>query len=134
MTRHRVPGLHHVTAIAGDPQRNYDFYTDTLGLRLVKRTVNFDDTSVYHLYYGNETGTPGTSFTVFPYDGRPGSIGSGQTAATAFAVPDGSLRYWQERFDERGVDHDDPTERFGAAVLPVRDPDGLPLELVVDEG
>jgi len=133
MSRHRTPGLHHVTAIAGDPQRNHDFYTDTLGLRLLKRTVNFDDTSVYHLYYGNGVGTPGTSITFFPYDGADGTVGAGQTAATAFAVPPGSVDDWRERFEDGGVDHDAPTERFGRTVLPFRDPDGLPLELVVDE-
>jgi len=133
MTRHSVPGLHHVTAIAGDPQRNHDFYTETLGLRLLKRTVNFDDTSVYHLYYGNEVGTPGTSLTFFPYDSGSGRVGAGQVAATTLAVPAGAVDYWRDRFEEYGVDHDAPTERFGRTVLSFRDPDGLPLELVVDE-
>lgn len=124
-------GLHHVTAIAGDPAENVRFYTDVLGLRLVKRTVNFDDPSTYHLYYGDEVGSPGTILTFFPFvDGRSGRVGRGQTSATAFAVPEGSLAYWRERLAERGVDVDDPVDRFGERVLPFRDGDGQPLELV----
>lgn len=127
-------GIHHVTAVAGDPGDNLVFYTDVLGLRLVKRTVNFDDPGTYHLYYGNEAGTPGTIVTFFPFgSGRRGTPGRGQPTATAFAVPDGALDYWTERLDDRGVDRDDPRERFGERVLPVRDPDGQPLELVESE-
>lgn len=124
-------GLHHVTAVAGDPQANLDFYTGTLGLRFVKRTVNFDDTTTYHLYYGDETGSPGTAFTFFPFAGaRPGRPGRGQAVATAFAVPDGSLDYWSERLAASPATVGDRLTRFGAGVLPFEDPDGQPLELV----
>jgi len=127
-------GLHHVTAVAGDPRENVRFYREELGLRLVKRTVNFDDPTTYHLYYGDEVGTPGTILTFFPFEnGRSGTPGRGQTTATAFVVPEGSLGFWTERFEERGVDHGDPEERFGARVLPFQDGDGQPLELVEGE-
>jgi glyoxalase family protein len=126
-------GIHHVTAIAGDPQRNLDFYGGTLGLRLVKRTVNFDDPQTYHFYFGDETGTPGSIMTFFPWPGaRRGRVGAGQVAATSFAVPEGSLGWWIQRFVARGVEHDAPAKRFGRSVLGFRDPDGLPLELVAD--
>lgn len=124
-------GLHHVTAVAGDPEENLRFYTDTLGLRLVKRTVNFDDTTTYHLYYGNTTGEPGTAITVFPFQGaRPGRPGRGQAVATAFAVPPGSLDYWVDRLADSEATVENRTTRFGATVLSLADPDGQPLELV----
>ena len=124
-------GLHHITAVAGDPQENLRFYTETLGLRLVKRTVNFDDTTTYHLYYGNRTGEPGTAMTFFPFEGaRPGRPGRGQAVATAFAVPPGSLDDWADRLATSAATVEDRTERFGAGVLPFSDPDGQPLELV----
>ena len=127
-------GIHHVTAVAGDPGENVQFYREELGLRLVKRTVNFDDPTTYHLYYGDEAGTPGTILTFFPFEnGRPGTPGRGQTTATAFVVPEGSLDYWTERFDERDVKYGELTERFGASVLPFEDGDGQPLELVEGE-
>jgi len=126
-----IPGVHHVTAIGTDPQRNAEFYTDTLGLRLVKRSVNQDDVSVYHLFYGDDSGSPGTSMTVFPYTGaRQGEVGTGQVSTTQLVVPEASLDYWADRLDAAGVDADEPRERFGDRVLPFRDPDGLPLELV----
>ena len=124
-------GIHHVTAVAGDPAENARFYREELGLRLVKRTVNFDDPSTYHLYYGDEVGTPGTILTFFPFGGgRSGTPGRGQATATAFVVPEGSLDYWVERFEERGVSHGTPTERLGERVLVFADADGQPLELV----
>lgn len=127
-------GVHHVTAVAGDPRRNVDFYTETLGLRLVKRTVNFDDPGTYHLYYGDRTGTPGTILTFFPFEnGTQGTPGRGQQTATAFVVPDNSFDYWTERFDAHDVAYDEPEVRFGARVLAFRDPDGQPLELVTGE-
>ena len=130
----RTVGLHHVTAIASDPGDNVAFYADVLGLRLVKRTVNFDDVETYHLYYGDETGTPGTAMTFFPFErGSPGSVGRGQTSATAFVIPEGSVDYWTERLESEGVDAGDPVDRFGETVVPLRDPDGQPLELVVGE-
>ena len=126
-----TPGLHHVTAIASDPQRNYEFYTETLGLRLVKQSVNQDDVSVYHLFYADHEGTPGTSMTFFPYtDARPGQVGAGQASGVSFLVPDGSIDYWRERLADAGVDPEEPRARFGDTVLPFTDPDGLPLELV----
>ena len=124
-------GIHHVTAIAGDPQQNVNFYSGTLGLRLVKRTVNFDDPLTYHLYYGTETGAPGTILTFFAWpDAFAGRSGTGQVNATALAVPPGALPWWQERFRQQGVSQDLPLRRFEEDVLPFRDPDGLPLELV----
>jgi len=129
-----TPGIHHVTCIAGDPQRNLDFWVETLGLRLVKRSINQDDPGTYHFFYADTQGTPGTSMTFFPWEGMSqGKVGSGQVSRTAFRVPEGSLDYWEERFDEYGVDYDDRVERFGETVLPFSDPDGLPVELVAVE-
>ncbi len=126
-----TPGIHHVTCIAGDPQRNVDFWVETLGLRLVKRSINQDDPGTYHFFFADAEGTPGTSMTFFPWEGmRQGKVGSGQVARTAFRVPEGSLDYWEERFDEYGVEYEDRVERFGETVLPFSDPDGLPVELV----
>ena len=127
----RLNGLHHVTAIAGDPRRNVDFYTRILGLRLIKRTVNFDDPSTYHLYYGDSVGTPGSVLTFFPWAGvRRGRPGNGQAYATAFSVPAGSLPFWTARLLAHGVTPAAPTTRFGDEVLAFTDPDGLVLELV----
>ncbi|MFD1633953.1 ring-cleaving dioxygenase [Haloplanus ruber] len=126
-----IPGIHHVTAVGSDPARNAQFYTDTLGLRLVKQSVNQDDTSVYHLFYGDHGGSPGTSMTVFPYpNAHPGRVGNGQASAVAFLIPGDAVDYWVDRLDAEGVDADEPRERFGDVVIPFRDPDGLPLELV----
>ena len=126
-----TPGIHHVTCIAGDPQRNIDFWVETLGLRLVKRSINQDDPGTYHFFFADAEGTPGTSMTFFPWeDLSRGKVGSGQVSRTAFRVPEGSLEYWESRFDEYGVDYDDRVERFGEWVLPFTDPDGLPVELV----
>ena len=126
-----TPGLHHVSAIASDPQANVEFYTDLLGLRFVKRTVNFDDKFAYHLYYGDDRATPGTLLTFFPYPrGDDGRIGRPQPRSVAFSVPEGSAGYWYERLLERGVDADEPTERFGEPTVAFRDPDGLAVELV----
>jgi len=127
----QIPGVHHVTAMAGDAQTNYEFYTDVLGLRLVKRSINQDDPSTYHLFYADSEGTPGTSMTFFPFDGVPsGSVGAGQVGVTAFRVPEGSLDYWTDRLDDHDVAREEPVDRFGERVLPFEDPDGLPLELV----
>jgi len=130
-----VPGIHHLTAVASDPQRNIDFYTGALGLRLVKLTVNFDDPSSYHLYYGDRAGSPGTLLTFFPHRGLPrGRTGAGQVTATALAVPASSLDFWRRRLDEFDVGHTDAGERFGEPVLALEDPDGMPLELIGVEG
>ena len=126
-----IPGIHHVTAIGSDPGRNYEFYTETLGLRLVKRSVNQDDVSVYHLFYGDRSGSPGTSMTFFPYpDARPGRVGAGQVSTVAFLIPEGAVDFWRNRLAEADADVEEPRDRFGDTVLPFRDPDGLPLELV----
>lgn len=125
-----ILGIHHVTAIAGDPQTNVGFYSGVLGLRLVKKTVNFDDPSTFHLYYGDGVGSPGTIMTFFPWPGvRAGVLGSGQTRTTAFAVPEGSLEFWRGRLEASMV-HTDNVERFGVPGLAFADPDGLGLELL----
>jgi glyoxalase family protein len=124
-------GIHHVTAISGEPQRNVDFYVGLLGVRLVKRTVNFDDPGTYHLYYGDGAGSPGSIMTFFPWDGAPkGRIGAGQLTVTSFSFPASSLGYWTERLVESGIRFEKPEDRFGETVLRFPDPDGLRLELV----
>lgn len=124
-------GLHHVTAIAGDPQANIDFYVKGLGLRLVKKTVNFDDPATYHLYYGDEAGQPGTLMTFFPWRGiAPGRIGAGQSTSTAFSVPEGTLGWWQNHFKSLGVDSAITRASVDEERLSLRDPDGLQLDLV----
>jgi glyoxalase family protein len=128
-------GIHHVTAIAGPARRNLDFYTRTLGLRMVKKTVNFDDPDTYHFYYGDETGQPGTILTFFPWEHvAPGRLGVGETQETAFRVPEGSIGYWTHRFLERGVAHEAIEKRFGETVLSFKDPDGMRLALVALPG
>jgi glyoxalase family protein len=127
----RETGIHHVTAIAGEARRNFEFYTRTLGLRFVKKTVNFDDPGTYHFYYGNESGDPGTILTFFPWQHvAPGRAGVGQTQETAFRVPETAIGYWTHRFIEKGVLHEAPVKRFGRTVLTFRDPDGMGLALV----
>src|SRR5690242_15888143 len=129
-----IAGLHHVTAIATDPQRNLDFYAGLLGLRLVKRTVNFDDPGTYHFYYGDARGTPGTALTFFPWpDARRGARGGGEIAATAFVIPAGSVGYWYERLKQNRVPVERAPERFGQEVIRFADPDGMPLELIAAE-
>jgi catechol 2,3-dioxygenase-like lactoylglutathione lyase family enzyme len=124
-------GIHHVTAIAGKPTQNLGFYTRTLGMRFVKKTVNFDDPTTYHLYYGNEAGQPGTILTFFPWEhAAPGRAGIGMAQETSFRVPMKSLGYWVNRFVEKGVPHKAPEKRFGEPVLGFSDPDGLALALV----
>jgi glyoxalase family protein len=128
----RILGIHHITAIAGEAQRNYDFYTKVLGLRLVKKTVNFDDPGTYHFYYGNEKGTPGTILTFFPWTYvKKGTTGTGMATEIGYSVPAGSLEFWANRFKENEVKHDQPLERFGEIMLPFQDPDGLKLNLIV---
>lgn len=128
----RILGLHHITAIASDAQRNYNFYTSVLGLRLVKKTVNFDDPGTYHFYYGNETGAPGTILTFFPWEGtRAGYTGTGMATEIGYAVPAGSLDFWKDRFAEKKIRQGELTERFGEILLPFQDPDGLKLNLIV---
>ena len=131
----RILGLHHVTAIASDPQRNLDFYAGVLGLRLVKRTVNFDDPQTYHLYYGDEVGTPGSIMTFFPWPGaRRGRQGVGQVAVTSFSVLPSALGFWLERLLRHGVKYAGPTKRGTGSeeevVISFSDHDGLMLEIV----
>lgn len=131
MATHTIPGIHHITAIAGDPQRTVDFYTQLLGLRLVKLTVNFDDPGTYHLYFGDGAGAPGTILTFFPWPGAPrGVVGNGQVSAIAFAVGPGSLEFWRSRLEAHQVSVQLAGSRLDEPVLPFRDPDGLPLELI----
>jgi glyoxalase family protein len=127
-----ICGIHHVTAIAGDPQANYDFYTRILGLRLVKRTVNFDDPYTYHFYFGDGSGSPGSLITFFPWgaDTQKGRRGSGQIQSFAFSVPAEALRYWQERLSVLGIRWSEAPVRFGEQVITFEDPDGFSVELV----
>ena len=126
-----ILGIHHITAIAADPQQNVDFYTGVLGLRLVKITVNFDDPASYHLYYGDGYGRPGTILTFFAWPGaRRGHQGNGQVTAASFAVPKDSLSFWRERLTQNGTTSEALPERFGQPVLSFRDADGMRLELV----
>src|SRR3982750_667058 len=127
----KIPGLHHVTAIASDPQRNLDFYVGFLGLRFVKRTVNFDDPGTYHFYFGDYRGAPGTILTFFPWSGaRRGIRGTGQVQATAFAIPSNSISYWLERLKQHHVTAEKAPTRFGEEVIRFVDPDGLLIELI----
>jgi glyoxalase family protein len=124
-------GIHHVTAIAGDPQRNLEFYTGVLGLRLVKLTVNFDDPGTYHLYFGDQTGRPGSILTFFPWPGgAKGRRGAGQIDAVGFSAPHGSLEFWMDRLRGHGLTVEGPSRRFHEDALTFFDPDGLQLELV----
>ncbi|WP_085524640.1 ring-cleaving dioxygenase [Tuberibacillus sp. Marseille-P3662] len=123
-------GIHHITAIAGDPQENIDFYAGVLGLRLVKKTVNFDDPGTYHLYFGNELGHPGTIMTFFPWAGvRQGRSGAGQVSVTSFVVPEQALPFWEKRLMAFDVSFQKVT-RFDETYLQFTDPHGLQLELV----
>jgi glyoxalase family protein len=131
----RIEGIHHVTALAGPPQQNLDFYGGVLGLRLVKTTVNFDDPGTYHFYFGDPVGSPGTILTFFPWPGASrGRIGNGQVTATSFRAAKGSLDAWQERLAASDADVAGVTERLGEHVLSFRDPDGLQLEIVEWDG
>jgi glyoxalase family protein len=133
MAAPRILGLHHVTATVAAAQPDVDFYAGALGLRLVKKTVNFDNPSVYHFYYGNERGTPGTLMTSFPYAGkgvREGVKGAGQITVTSFSVPVGSLAAWRERLDSFGVPYREGAPRFDEQALLLDDPSGLVIELI----
>jgi glyoxalase family protein len=130
-----IRGVHHVTAIAEDPNRNIAFYAEILGLKLVKLTVNFDDPSTYHFYYGDETGRPGTILTFFVWPGaQRGRRGPGQVTALTFSIPEGSMSFWVDRLRSQNAPVQGPTKRFNEEVLAVRDPDGLHLELVEAPG
>ncbi|HYB96399.1 MAG TPA: ring-cleaving dioxygenase [Vicinamibacterales bacterium] len=129
----RILGLHHVTATVDDAQADLDFCIELLGMRLVKKTVNFDNRNVYHFYYGNERGEPGTIWTTFPYKGygvRVGAKGAGQVVTTAFSVPVGSLEFWRNRLQHAGVAFNDVEAFFGEPAIAFNDPSGLRFELI----
>jgi glyoxalase family protein len=126
-----IVGLHHVTVIASDPQRNLDFYTGVLGLRFVKRTVNFDDPGTYHFYFGDDSGAPGTILTFFPWpQAARGVVGAGEVTKTAFSVPLASVEYWVERLADQGIPVECTGKRFDEEVLTFTDPDGMQIEIV----
>jgi glyoxalase family protein len=129
-----ILGIHHITAIAGSAQRNHDFYTQVLGLRMVKKTVNFDDPGTYHFYYGNETGEPGTILTFFPWEGIvEGRAGTGMATEIGYSVAKDSLEFWADRFRRSNVRQGEVTERLGEQYLPFQDPDGLKLDLIASK-
>ena len=128
-----ILGIHHITAIASNPQKNIDFYTNFVGLRLVKLTVNFDDPQTYHLYYGDDIGRPGTILTFFPWQYVPkGFRGTGQVITTSFLIPEGSIDYWIERLKRYGISFSGPINRFDGKelVITFSDPDGMELEFI----
>ncbi len=133
--KNQVSGIHHVTAICSNPQKNIDFYTKLLGLRLVKLTINFDDPTTYHLYYGDEIGHPGTILTFFPWSDAPkGYRGTGQAITTSFLIPPDSIDFWKDRLKNNDICFEGPTKRFDddneEQVIKLYDPDGLELELI----
>ena len=129
-----ITGIHHITAIAGNPQQNVDFYSGILGLRLVKKTINFDAPDVYHFYFGDELGRPGTVFTTFPFTGaRKGSKGTGELTYTAFSIGKDSLDYWIERLKKFGVSVSDVQTRFGEKLIRFEDHDSMGIELVAND-
>ena len=133
----RILGLHHVTATVDEAQPDLDFCVELLGLRLVKKTVNFDNHNVYHFYYGNELGEPGTIWTTFPYAGygvRVGAKGAGQVVTTCFSVPTGSLEFWRHRLQEKAVVSSDLETHFGEPAIGFNDPSGLKFELIANDG
>jgi len=128
----KVLGLHHITAIANNAKRNHHFYTKVLGLRMVKKTVNFDDPGTYHFYYGDEAGTPGSILTFFPWEGiGQGNTGTGMATDIGYSVPMGSLEFWANRFKQFDVKHNEVEERFGEEFISFQDPDGLNLDLII---
>ncbi len=130
-----IRGIHHITAIASDPQRTLDFYTQALGLRLVKLTVNFDDPGTYHFYFGDEAGRPGTILTFFPWnDIRRGRRGLGQVAVIAFRIPSSSTGFWQNRLQQLNITASGPFTRFNEEIITLLDPDGLQIELAAASG
>lgn len=132
--KENILGLHHITAIAGNPQKNYDFYTKVLGLRMVKKTVNFDAPDTYHFYYGNEQGTPGTILTFFSWEQiGQGFTGTGMAKEIGYSVPDGSLDFWKERFKQFNISFVEKAERFGEEFLSFIDKDGLNFSLIVSK-
>ncbi|MFD1678017.1 ring-cleaving dioxygenase [Alicyclobacillus fodiniaquatilis] len=134
--RQGILGIHHITAMSGVAQRNLDFYVGLLGLRMVKKTVNFDAPDVYHFYYGDTIGNPGTIFTFFPFgEGPRGSIGAGQATVTSFSIRRASVEFWLKRLKDHGVSVSGPEKHTNETqVIFFRDPDGIALELVAHDG
>jgi len=129
-----VNGIHHITAIAGNAKRNYNFYANVLGLRLVKKTLKLDDPETYHLYYGDKEGTPGTILTFFPWEGiTAGRRGARQATEIGYSVPENSFDFWLKRFDANNIIYNKVSEKFGEPYLTVLDPDGLKLELIASK-
>jgi glyoxalase family protein len=132
----KILSLHHVTATVDDAQADLDFCIELLGMRLVKKTVNFDNHNVYHFYYGTEVGTPGTIWTTFPYKGygvRVGAKGAGQVVTTVFSVPVGSLEFWRDRIRHAGIAWNDLEAHFGEPAIGFNDPSGLRFELIAND-
>jgi len=128
----RISGIHHITAIAGNAKQNHDFYTQVLGLRLVKKTVNFDDPGTYHFYFGDKVGTPGSILTFFPWEGtRRGKSGTGLATDIAYSVPEGSLQFWNERLTKLNIPITSAGKRFGENYISFEDPDGLSITLLI---
>jgi len=131
----KISGIHHITAIASDPQKNVDFYSGLLGLRFIKKTVNFDDPYTYHLYYGDKIGNPGTALTFFPWpSAKRGNKGVGQATCISFSIPDNSIDFWIERLSEHSIIFEGQLKRFDEDTLIFSDPDGIQLELVSTKG
>jgi glyoxalase family protein len=130
-----INGIHHITALAGSPQKNIDFYSGILGLKFLKKTVNYDDPKTYHLYYGDETGNPGTILTFFPWneEGFRGKRGTGQVGTISFSIPLTSLNYWKERLTKFNIEFAGPLKRFDEEVLVFEDHDEFEIELVASE-
>ena len=125
-----IQGLHHITVLASDPQQNYDFYTTVMGLRFIKKTVNFDAPDVYHFYFGDEVGNPGTILTFFPFpSARRGKRGSGEATTVSFSVPKNTLEFWAERLSRYEIHFDGPHQKFGHDLLSFMDPDGMKMRL-----
>jgi glyoxalase family protein len=130
----KILGIHHITAIAGNARQNHNFYTTVLGLRFIKKTVNFDDPGTYHFYFGDEVGTPGTILTFFPWQGvAKGKQGTGMPTEIGYSVPDKSLEFWSDRFKKYNVKVNASGTRFGEHYLSFEDPDGLPLALIIPQ-
>lgn len=129
-----IKGIHHITAIAGNPQENINFYSGVMGMRMVKKTINFDSPDVYHLYFGDELGAPGTAFTTFPFDGaRKGTKGTGELTYTAFSIGVNSLSFWKDRLNKYKIPVSDELMRFGSKLIRFEDHDGMGIELVAND-
>lgn len=130
----KINGLHHITAVSGPPKLNYDFYTRVLGLRFTKKTINFDDPTTYHLYYGNYEATPGSSITFFPWQGVPQGVPqTGEATIVSYAVPKDSIDFWRDHFKRNNIEMLDEVNRFGDHGIRVKDIEGMMIEVVESE-